>query len=522
MNSSLLKFKLFSGQLIIISAIIEMIFFFTPENIFSALALVAGWYILEKITLTSYNLKYYPVSFFMLLGLGTFYFLLPLPLTLIEFKPVTFNLRVPYLTFLHHFLFLVAIVFTHKIYTNISNKKNIFRPLLKKTIFYQEPSNKIIWTSALFGLLFSFYNYFIAGVWQMDSTDRSFMYYLSTIMSVYIWMPLVILFPKMRYHQTENSRKNIKLIAFYSIFVFIIAIASNWRTILFSGFFIILTLFAIGLLLQHYKLSSIISPKRLMLLIVAFFIVTGPLIDLAQAMVIVRGDRSQLSAVEFLGRTIDTFSDKDTLNAARNKFLYEKDSNPLSSNEWDENYLSNIVLNRMVNLKISDNSMYYADIIGYQNNEMQDEMKRQLVALIPSVLIPLIGADINDKLFASSHSIGDYLYSLAINSTNALGSSVISSMPGVGLTIFGYWYLLILIPMFFTIFMMFDSFVHISNQRTYYSYFYFITAIGIINYFNDRHVYTHEFNFIFRNYFESILIFIITMKFMKFITSIKI
>jgi len=127
MNGALYKFKVNASIVIVISALFETIFFFSLENLFASLVLLLGWFLLITITLTKHNLKYYPVSFMMLIGMAIFHYLLPLPLTLLELKPVTFNMRVPLLTFSHHLLFVLVIVLTHKIYTKTSNRKNIFR-----------------------------------------------------------------------------------------------------------------------------------------------------------------------------------------------------------------------------------------------------------------------------------------------------------------------------------------------------------------------------------------------------------
>lgn len=516
MNSAVSQFKFYANLMLAISAFSEIVIFLSFENLFATSVLVGGWLVISTV-LTQRNLLQYPVSFIMILGLAVFLYLLPLPLTLLELKPVTFNLRVPFLTFLHHFLFAVAIVITHKLYTAVSRKNNIFRGLLNKTSFYEEPTDKVIWITAILGLLASFYNYFVLGIWQMETVDRGPVYYVMTIFSAYIWMPLIILFPKFRHHKPKNTDKTIKYVAIYSAFVFVIAITSNWRTILFSGIFIVIGLFFVGLLLQQYKLRSVISAKRLVLLVLSFLVFSGPFLDLSQAMVIVRGERTNLSAVEFLSRTIDVYSNKDELEAAK-QYAMKQSNNPFESYSWNESYLSNLVLNRMVNLKISDNCMYYAGEIGYQNSQMQTELTNQVIALMPNVILAIFGISHADKISMASGSIGDVLYGVSISSSQGQGSAIISSIPGVGMSIFGYWYLLVIIPMFGIIFAMFDSFVNFKNGKIVFSYLFFLMFPIILNYFNDRHVFVNDFKFIFRTYFESVVIFLITMNIIRFLS----
>jgi len=522
MNKSLSKFKTIASLIVFISAILENIFFFGLQDFYASIVLIYGWVLIKSVVLTSGNLKLYPVSFLMVLGLSIFHFVLPMPLTLLEFKPVTYNLRVPFLTFSHQFLFVTIIVFTHFIYTKLSNGKNIFRSVLNETNFYVQPTDKIIWITALLGLFASFYNYFIFDAWQKEAADRNFLYYINSIMSQFIWMPMIIPFSKFRGIEPGVNKKNIRNIFIYSIFVFVVAIASNWRTVLFSGILILFGMFFIGFLLQYYNLKKIINPRKIVLIFGVILFITGPLIDLGYSMVIVRHDRGTLSTVDFLSKTISTFNDKDLLDKAKAIGSNKDGVSFIQSMAWDENYLHNIVANRFVNLKISDNSLFYAEAIGFKNQAMQDELVNQVVAFTPNLILNFFDFDVSKKVESSKYSIGDFLYSLAINDSNVRGSAVVSSMPGVGMAIFGYWYLAILVPIFLVIFSMFDSFVKVRNNRIVFSYFFFLMLVSILNYFNDRHVYTYEFKFIIRTYAESILLFLMVMKIIKFSSSLSI
>lgn len=176
MHKNLTYFKFLSSAVLYISALMQNIFFPSIENLFASMALVFGWLLISVIALTPGNLKSHPVSFLMILGLSLFGFILPMPLTLIELKPVIYNLRVPMETFVHHLIFVSIIILTHYIYTSVLRTKNIFRAVLNKTDFYVEPTSKVIWISALLGLGGSFYHYVLAGAWQQEVADRDVTY----------------------------------------------------------------------------------------------------------------------------------------------------------------------------------------------------------------------------------------------------------------------------------------------------------------------------------------------------------
>ena len=85
---------------------------------------------------------------------------------------------------------------------------------------------------------------------------------------------------------------------------------------------------------------------------------------------------------------------------------------------------------------------------------------------------------------SEAFSFTDYLYSLSVNDPAVKGCAIIGTMPGLGMAIFGYWYLLIIVPVFVILFYMFDSFVNINNGKIIFSYLFFMMLILIVNNFN--------------------------------------
>ena len=102
------------GTIVIISlSLIEMLTLFSLENAWATIILICGWFLLSYYFLNNQVLDKYPISFFMVWVCLFFGFNLPLPLTLIELKPVTFNLKLRFETFLHHGLVLMALIISH-------------------------------------------------------------------------------------------------------------------------------------------------------------------------------------------------------------------------------------------------------------------------------------------------------------------------------------------------------------------------------------------------------------------------
>ena len=506
------KIKRILTQLLMISTLIEIFIYPDFKVLWAVLVIQVGWFLINNLIITPHNLLRYPVTFLMFFGLGFFHFILPIPLTLIELKPVTFNLILPFETFLHHLLFTISLVLTFLIYKAFMANGNPLIAILKRTNFYQPPSNREIWQTSIIAAAFSFYFYIVYGAWE-NTTERSLMMTLGQTMAIFLWMPMIIPFYKIRQISQHSSKRTNFFIIGYFFLIVVLSIVSNWRTILYMGIFIFVALYFIGIMYGHYSFSKLFTWKRFVILSFIIYIISGPIMNLGVAMIVTRQTRYYTNSTEFFRNTIDVYENTTVLEQFE-KGIVKKEKGTLSQNTWDEEYLNNYLLNRFCNLKISDNCIYYANKTGYANPKMQEVLNKQVIEFIPSFFRKYL--DIKSENEEIKSSITDNLYSIAINDASVKGSAIIGSMPGVGLSIFGYWYLLIIIPIFFIIFAMFDSFAIVVKDKVYFSYFFFTILITALNFFNDRHVFQFELRWILRNYLESIIIFLFVMGTLRF------
>ncbi len=512
------KFKKIVSQLLLISAVIEIIFFFSVENIWATFILVFGWIVIKDFILTYKIMINYPVTFFMFFGVSIFHYILPIPLTLIEFKPVTYNLICPFETFMHHGLVIIILVITHYIYRQFTHRINPIRSILIRTNFYFKPNDTLIWFTASISIIYSAYFYIFYGAWE-NYTEKNIFITIGNSMTIFLWMPVIIPFYKVRNINSKLSIRNKIFIIIYSLLVFIISIISNWRTMLFSGITIFICMYIIGLLYGHYSLKKIFKPKKIISIIIILFIILGPLMDLGVAMVVTRQSRYNTNSTEFLNKTIEVYQDKKLLNKVNDQ-LGEITKSNFAVKKWGEEYLNNYIFNRYCNLKISDNCIYYAQKIGYRNPKMQNVFQNLILSYIPQAISKNINIESSLRKEEHQSSITDNLYSIATNDPTVKGSAIIGSLPGVGLSIFGYWYLIILIPIFILIFIIFDSFAIKKAGKVSFSYYFFTLIVITFNFFNDRHVYDFELRWILRNFIESIVMFLLIMNFSKIILKI--
>lgn len=511
MTNNLAYFKYYGNVVVFISALLHNVLFFSLNSFFITATIVYGWILILFFVLSEYNLKNYTVSTIMISGWLLIHFLFPMPVMLIEGKSMDFNLRLPIETFLHQAIFVTTIVVTHSFYAFIFNKKTPLKNFLIKTGFYFQPSNLFIWCTSVIGAFFMAYNFFIFGALGADVSDRGLLFYIGNIFSQYVWMPVLILLPHFRFGVSGEDKKNYPYVFIYIAIIFLIAISSNMRTLVFGGFVTVVSLVFVGFLLGFYDFKSLFGLRKVIIYVISIFFFGGAVVDLGYAMVAVRGDRNAMSASELISETLKIYNDKNLLKEVKQASKVGDDVFDVKTFKWDEDYIDNIIVNRYINFKISDNSIFYAKEIGFGNSYVQEEFYSQIAALFPNVMLKLIDYDVSKKNDTASYSIGDYVYSVAVNNQSVLGSFVISSMPGIGLAIFGYWYPVIVFALFVPIFFMFDSFVLRLNDKFYFSYYFFASIVLILNYFNDRHVYTFEFRYIFRTYLESVGTFLLVV-----------
>ena len=136
MNYNIHIFKKWCKIFLFIAAVLEMIIFPSLVNLYGTVILISGWLFIDIIIIQPKKMKLFPISTMMLIGLGIFNFVLPIPLTLLDFHPVSFNLDIPYITFTHLFLYIIVLVLTHSIYLNLTKGRNVIRIFLRKTNFY--------------------------------------------------------------------------------------------------------------------------------------------------------------------------------------------------------------------------------------------------------------------------------------------------------------------------------------------------------------------------------------------------
>jgi hypothetical protein len=140
---------------------------------------------------------------------------------------------------------------------------------------------------------------------------------------------------------------------------------------------------------------------------------------------------------------------------------------------YDENYIKNPILARLITTKFHDNSIFFIDKISDRNIEQVISKSVDLLyAAVPQPLLDKLKVDVKkgNMLF----TVGDMLSHYAIGSP--LGGFKTGSMFAQGLLIFGNSFILIYFAMSFILFSAIDIFSKRTTEGVVV-----ISAIGLLN-----------------------------------------
>lgn len=425
--------KLRSGGLAIWSVlvIVQWIWWLGEQDFITTVLTIAGGVIGTIIFLNRYLLATYPISTSMMLGYVSYYFLLPPLATVLEGKPLTYNLDHPALVLFHALVGLLLLIGADTIYRNWQPLWTL-RWFVSQRIyhsfgFFSAPTNLHLLVMGSIGLMAMAVQIFIVGVYQGEAVGpiNKFMQGLYPL----AYLPYVIPVRKLIDHESRFDRKWLLILFGYTILIAIVSLGRNSRASLYLGFASIILAYFYGLLVGFYKVNS----GKLLVTLLVITLASGPITDLAISMVVVRGARTDISAMDLVMETIQVFQDKETLEPYRRSVTR-------TGSAWDEAYLENPFMARLCNLKYADNSIDLAlsmsDSIRVYMHEI--EMQR-ILANFPRPLIKTLGLPV-DKDSVGAASSGDFMLYAVTGYAYVIGGYRTGSIFGNGYALFGWLY----------------------------------------------------------------------------------
>ena len=430
----LTRFVRWSWIVLVISSILQLGIFWSLENALAVGIVVVAWFTLTKLFLRPEILATYTLSSFLIIGFTLTQYYFPLIFTLLEGKAVIFNMDLPYEVFLHSLAAFFIVVAGHLIYRSYS-KHLEKRPsiILVKAGFFCPPTDRQLWIMGFLGLAAMYYVYFYSPSVGREVSGAGDKFIQGLI--AFSYAPFFIPVGRLYGGKEVNLRRVIPMLLVFTVLLFVVSMGRNSRGAFMIGFTAIGFAWGFGLLLGVFK-TRLFTFKNVLLAIIGFWFFTGPLADLATAMVIVRAQRENIDRAELVSLTLRAYNDKEAIRLYKLAGITEE-------RDWDEQYMNNLFLARFSNLKYNDASLVEASKINETDPSIYNYTIDRLWVTLPEPALDFLGIEV-DKRTVNTCSFGDYLYYKAGAGATSLGGYRTGHFAGTGMAAFGWWYLLIL------------------------------------------------------------------------------
>ena len=499
--------KRYGNYIIIICVILEMLIWPSINNFFGCLMTVIAWIIFSKIGLNEQVIREHIFAWLVFLSMSL-YRILPLIATMLEGHSIGYNFVVPLSTYFGEILLYFVSALAFYLAVKRKNPLLFLKNILFHCGFYDTANKTTLWIIGMLGLIVKIYttvNYIEYGN-VIGKTLIGFTFFQ--------YAPILIFFPILMRDDKSNEIFVVnKFCVLYIILLIISSFTTNSREAMLEPIGTFVLLFMLSHMNGSKKNNFKLNHKYVLIGIFLTIFIIPILNDISLAMLYNRKSRTDTNRAELFVKTYETLRDKKQMEELR--FLKEKMDINASLNKkttsWSETYVQNFALNRYCNLKVSDNTLYHAQKVGFANKQMFDEFCNEILILFPTPILKFFSINLDKTVRYSS---GDKLKALATN-RHPRSSFLITSHLADGLVTFGYWYFPIEFFMFFIRFLFLDTFLLKNKDKVYYSVFGLITIFSFLGMFRNAGGCCDSLSYMVRGYWQDVFIFTLSFAFFK-------
>lgn len=343
--------------------------------------------------------------------------------------PLVLNLRLPVETFATLAFYQGIAMVAHSFYrlfsrTNQSRQSFLWNGL-EKLGLYATPTAGTLWVMGLIGL-FSF----LLGAGGEGVSSKVFQG-----ITFVAWAPFLIpMYIFLQGREYCDVKKNFTFLFVYAGLIALLGVAANARGLMLSG---LMTIALFGLLRAMRSTQPVAASRIALVGLISLVLgaLTIPVADLVTAMAIARKSRGYVSAVKMVEETIYYYQQPHQLEAYR-----QRDNVSGALGAYDERYIANPLMARLVETKFHDNALYFSSRVNLKDEEKMQEITRDFFwTTLPDPLLKALAIDVDKKDLR--FSMGDYLGYLG--GAGSLGGFKTGSVLGQGYAVFGYFFPLI-------------------------------------------------------------------------------
>lgn len=441
-----------------VCTILETFIYPDVENLYGCFTFIVTWMILSAFVMKQKNVNKCFLPFWALFGIGVCFFFLPLPITMIEGKPLTFRFQCPYMTFNYQFLNLIMLILAYKVCCRIYKPNNFLTNLWTKMGYFTLPTDKQIWVMGIIGVYSHIVLLSFMGTDEAQGENLGFIGHLFGVVKVFSYFPILLLFKKM-YTGKPMGKIHKPPIIIYLIILAALGLATGKRTAIFTSFVTLLMCYVVPIFTENRK---IFSRKIFLISVLGIYLITGPIADLAIAIALGRDNAMTTSAEKTFDKIVKLYDNKENLHTMYQMILSATDNGGDNLSGWSEYYVDNIVLDRFCNLRVCDMTIDYAHKLGFNNPVMHEYTSNQLLFLLPTPILKLLGIHINK--FELQYTPGDLISTNALNLESQYYGYRVAGDVGIGLYLWGHMYYIYGFIIYTILFFFLSSIVKVSNM----------------------------------------------------------
>ena len=446
------KLREYGFYMLVVCVVLQLFIDTSFRNVASVTAVFFTAIIVFAVTIRASVIRVAPLPVVIVIGFNIATMSGALVTQTLYFKPLTYNLLVPEHTFPALILFQTALLATlilflsGSIFFKVSDffRSKIYIPLG----LLKAPSPLQIWIMGVFGLIAIISSIDFNHVVKYGDAGPKFIEAFSYL----AYAPLIL--PALAYTFPDNAQytsiqNHYKFLLPYLVVLVVVGVSANTR----GGFAapvanLGLILFLL-LMLGQFVLTR--AARRWFLVGVVIAALMTPIIsDLATAMVVVRGERENISTTQLVEKTFDAFHNKKEIEVYRK---LQKEN--IGTNDYEEDYITNPFLTRLILTKFTDNMLSLTDVRNGRHAEViWGVTNKMLIAMLPTPVLKFFGSNLDKEDIR--FSVGDLLY--AIQNGFGLGEYKLGSSVAHGIALMGFASFLVIIPMFLIVFIALQSF----------------------------------------------------------------
>lgn len=504
MNNSIVdRLKHWGNIAVLLSIILELIFFFSLPNIAGCAMTFICWSIFKRLGLNNSIIKEHPFAWLVFASMSL-YRILPIIATLLEWKPIAYKFELPYETFFYETLLYIISALAFYFATREKRGNGVVQKTLKRVGFYEKPAERVLWMMGFVGVFAKL---------VMLATGQGEEGVVTKLMTGFVFLqtaPILLFFPSLYKGSKVLIEKN-RFVTIYIVSLLLLSFATNSRQALLVPIGTFVILFFIALVSLNVDYRRYVNFKFAITFTIISIIALPLLSDISAAMILTRGIRGDVSRTELFEETWKLFRDKETLRQMED--IAKQATSKVVENYqdgWTEEYVDNFALNRYCNIRITDITLYHANKVGFQNEAMQNEFVDRQLKLFPTPILSLFGIHV-DK--SELYSRGDILFGL---SGGVLYKGLrVTSHVADGLVTFGYLYFIIQFLLFYLQFIVLDWFVYRRNNMTTYSLLGLVTIFAFLAMFRNANGCSGEVAFLVRGFIQMVFIYTLTYNILK-------